>query len=100
MATAHVMAEDAQRPKVMPKRRDLPARPAGPELLVRDPGTGKVHFLNATAAVVWECCDGATGFAECEERLTSRFAIAKGTDVAADINAALRDFAERGLLRS
>jgi hypothetical protein len=82
----------------MPLRRDLPFRPAGQEGLVRDPQNGKVHFLNATASVIWECCDGETTVAECERRLRTTFVIPADAAVGDDIREVVRDFGRRGLL--
>jgi PqqD family protein of HPr-rel-A system len=84
--------------QLLPKRRDLPARFAVRELLVRDPANGKVHFLNRTAAAVWECCDGSTSITECESRLREQFAVPIEADVLGDIQQSLADFARRGLL--
>jgi PqqD family protein of HPr-rel-A system len=84
--------------KQLPRRRELPTRVVGQELLVRDPQSGQVHFLSATAALIWDCCDGQTSFAECASRLNAAFAIPEGVDIGADIREALDDFARRGLL--
>ena len=82
----------------LPKRRGLAGRPAGGEVLLRDPKSSAVHFLSATAAHVWECCDGETTAAECVSRLRGAFAIPEGTDVDGDVREAVEDFARRGLL--
>lgn len=82
---------------LLPRRRDLPTRAAGQDLLVREPETGGVHFLNAAAAVVWDCCDGVTPISDCASRLRERFAVPADTDLAADIHAIAADLAERGL---
>lgn len=84
--------------KLLPPRRDVPSRIVDQELLVRDPQTGQVHFLSATAALIWNCCDGQTSFAECASRLNAAFAIPEGVDIGADIQEALDGFAQRGLL--
>lgn len=89
---------DRKADQEMPRRRDLPARPAGSELMIRDPVNGRVHFLNATAAAVWECCDGETMRTDCERRLRSRFEVPEPADLQADIQAVLQGFSEKGLL--
>jgi hypothetical protein len=70
----------------------------GSELLVRDPVTQQVHFLNPSAAIVWECTDGRTTLGECEVRLRTAFVIPDTADVPADIRETLADFAQKGLL--
>jgi Coenzyme PQQ synthesis protein D (PqqD) len=88
----------AGREALLPKRLDLPGRPVSRDLMLRDPETGRVHFLNATAAVVWNCCDGETSVAECAQRLRSAFAVPPSVDLLADIRAAVTDLNRRGLL--
>jgi hypothetical protein len=83
---------------MLPRRRGLAARTVGQEVLVRDPESGKVHFLNGTAAVIWECCDGATSPGECERRLRESFTIPPEVDLAADIRETVAGFAEKGLI--
>ncbi|MBV9851362.1 MAG: PqqD family protein [Armatimonadetes bacterium] len=83
---------------LLPRRRDLPVRPAGRDLLVREPEDGRVHFLNASAALIWECCDGETTLATCVQRLRSAFPIPAETDLDEDIRAAVADLSARGLL--
>ena len=70
----------------------------GRELLITDPDTGQVHFLNATAAEVWDCCDGQVTLAACEERLRLRFAVPGTVNLSSDIAVILRDLETRGLL--
>ena len=88
----------AGRDALLPKRLDLPGRPVSTDLMLRDPETGRVHFLNSTAAVVWNCCDGDTSVHECEQRLRDAFTIPPSVDLLADIRAAVADLNRRGLL--
>ena len=81
----------------LPRRRDLPTRAAGQDLLVREPDNGGVHFLNATAALVWNCCDGETSVQECAGRMREAFAAPEDADLAADIREIAADLAARGL---
>ena len=82
----------------LPRRRLLTARAAGQDTLVSDPDSGQVHFLNAAATLVWDCCDGQTTAAACIARLRAAFAVPPDADVAADIQAVLSDLEKRGLL--
>jgi PqqD family protein of HPr-rel-A system len=90
--------DDSGESVLLPRRRDLAHRMAGQEALVRDAEGGMVHFLSPTAAVIYECCDGATNFSACEARLRDSFDVPPGTDLAQDIREALADFAKKGLL--
>ena len=92
------VTQDSGSEAVLPRRRDLPSRGMGAEVLVRDPVTQQVHFLNPSAAVGWECADGRTTLGECEARLRAAFVIPDAADVAADIRDTLADFAQKGLL--
>ena len=83
---------------LLPRVRPLNARAAGEDTLLSDPGDGKVHFLNATAALVWQCCDGRTTLDDCVRRLRAAFAIPLEADVAADVRDVLADLTQRGLL--
>lgn len=85
---------------LLPKHRLLAQRTAGRETLVRDPESTMVHFLSPTAALIWECCDGATSMADCEARLRGAFEVPPGTDLARDIQETLADFAKKGLLEN
>jgi|SRR5579872_4009013 len=82
----------------LPKRRAFASSSAGEELLVRDPVSGQVHFLNPAAAAVWECCDGATTLRTCADHLRAEFDVPEETDLAADIRETIADFAQQGLL--
>ncbi len=82
----------------LPKRRDLSVRPAGGDVLVRDAANGTVHFLNPTAAVVWDCCDGQTAVSACAARIRASFAIKPDTDLTADIREIVQGFERLGLL--
>ena len=72
---------------MIPRRRaDLIAREVDGEALVLDRAAGKIHQLNATAAFIWDHCDGASSM----EDVVSRLAGCYGLD--ADI--ARRDVAK------
>ncbi len=82
----------------LPLRRDLPSRQTGDELLVRDPASGQVHFLNPTAAVIWQSCDGATSVQACAEALRARFAVPNSVDLAQDVLRTVAAFERQGLI--
>jgi hypothetical protein len=84
----------------LPQRRQYTSQSVGNELMITEPESGKVHFFNATAAIVWECCDGRTSFAECEKRLRERFSVPDSVDLATDIRTIVHNFSERGLIEA
>ncbi len=44
-----------------PRRKDgVTLRTAEGEIMLYDPDTEQVHFVNATAAAIWHLCDGET----------------------------------------
>jgi hypothetical protein len=83
---------------MLPCRRELPERIVGQEILVRDPDTGQVHFLNPTAGLVWQSCDGKTSLGECVRLLRAKFDVPEEADIAADVSEIVADFAQRGIL--
>ena len=85
---------------ILPPRRDLPQRTVGQEVLVRDPDTGQVHFLNPTAALIWQSCDGATSLDACVRLLRTTFSIPEDIDLATDVGEIVTDFAQRGILHA
>ena len=64
---------------------------------MREPDNGSVHFLNATAAVIWNCCDGQTSVQDCVSRLRETFDIPADIDLTADIHEVITDLTKRGL---
>jgi PqqD family protein of HPr-rel-A system len=40
------------------RRTDLLVRAMNGEIVVLDKGSKKIHHLNATASLIWRCCDG------------------------------------------
>jgi hypothetical protein len=82
----------------MPKRRNLPNSKAGNEAFVQTPLDAKIHFLNPTAVIVWECCDGMTTLLECENQIRERFNVPASADLKADILKVIADIRLKGLL--
>lgn len=82
-----------------PRRRpDLMVERFGRETLIMHTASDRVHFLNPTAQVVWELCDGHHTAAEMAAALREQFAAPSEQDVAADVAAVLADFAAHDLL--
>jgi hypothetical protein len=70
--------------------RELPE-----ELLVYDTETHEAHCLNATAAFVWQQCDGTTGVPEIADRVRATFKTEMDDEV---VWLALEDLWKRQLL--
>jgi len=82
----------------LPRRVDgIVTRTLGAKLILYNPESREVSVLNASAAAVWELCDGETPVAVAVGRLQSRFRIATPRDLQADVTAVLRMLAQRGL---
>ena len=60
---------------------------------------GELHFLNSVAALVWQCCDGESSAVEIAEDLAEIFGVAPES-LKADVDKAIRDFEDAGLLAS
>ena len=87
----------AERPKA---RDDVVFRPLGREWVLYDPGSRKVHVLNATAALVWELCDGEHDAVAMARALRQTVADPPDDDtVREDVADALATFRDEGLLR-
>lgn len=67
-------------------------------LVVYDPERDRVHYLNATASVVFTLCDGEHDRAAMGAVLAESFGLAEPP--AADVDAALTQLSDEGLLRS
>jgi hypothetical protein len=74
------------------------SRPLGAKVVLYNPDVREVSVLNATAATVWDLCDGQTPLADVITRLRARFHIAESRDVEADVTTVLHTLARRGLL--
>jgi len=75
----------------------LEVEDTGDEVLVYLPGGDKTLFLNETAALVWRLCDGHRTGSEMVELLTEAYPDAQA-EIAPQVQAALADFIERGLV--
>lgn len=55
------------------RREDVTIESIGEDRIVSDPSSGATHHLNATAAMVWQWCDGNTMTRAMARRLTRHF---------------------------
>lgn len=72
--------------------------PVDRELVVVDEATGRVHALNPTAALVWECLDGQASLATIVDELQEAFGAPRAT-ISADVLGVVREFGTLGFLR-
>ncbi|GIV80000.1 MAG: hypothetical protein KatS3mg050_4394 [Litorilinea sp.] len=70
----------------------------GEELVVYDPEAQKIHFLNGTASLVWQLCDGRHPLPELAAALHIRFHVPADRNVEADVEALLAELDRQGLL--
>jgi len=75
----------------------LEVEDTGDEVLVYLPGSDKTLFLNETAALVWRLCDGQRTGTQMIELLTEAYPEAQA-EIGPQVQAALADFIERGLV--
>ena len=81
-----------------PRRRDdLAARELEGEVLLYDSSGARAHALNATAARVWELCDGTRTLDEIVDGIREIFDVDKPT-ARRDVERLLVEFGQRGLL--
>lgn len=77
---------------------DLRERQAGNDLVLYDPQRGRMHVLNASAAMIWRLCDGSRTEEEIVARLTSEFEVDEAADPARDVSEILGLFKKENLL--
>jgi hypothetical protein len=68
-------------------------------LVVYDPGRDRVHYLNATAAVIFVLCDGVRDAAAIAAKAAAIFG-AGGGPSPAEVETCLRQLRDEGILRS
>lgn len=81
----------------MVRRPDLLIRDSEGETLLYDPASGRAHWLNATAAVIWKLIDGVASKRDLVETVGDLFALEPG-EAQAGVNAVVDELAAQGLL--
>lgn len=95
------MSESAhgEEPETPSGREDVVFRSLAHEWVLYDPETSQLHVLNATAAMVWGLCDGATTRAQMVSEIRESLAGAPdAATVRKDVDEILGRFASEGLL--
>lgn len=70
----------------------------GGEVLLHSVNSEQIHYLNATASLIWDLCDGQHTLEDMETALRASFAIPAEADVQADIQHTLESLVDKGLL--
>jgi hypothetical protein len=82
-----------------PRRRShVEERRAGEDLVLYDPAGGRLHVLNATAAAIWNLCDGSLPAPAIAGKFSAEFRVDPGQDPQADARLLLRSLFEAGLI--
>ena len=79
-------------------RSELPQQRLGEELMVFDHEADKVHVLNGTSAVVWECLSRGEDLEGVANGLRATFNVCEDQEVSLVVDAAVEQLSERGLL--
>jgi len=82
------------------RRKDILSEEFEDGLVLCDPITEQVVYLNATGAAIWEMCDGETDPGDMVRELVSLFPEADEEKVKREVVAFLADLQARGFLGS
>ena len=77
---------------------DMRERWAGNDLVLYNARRGRMHVLNAPAALIWRLCDGSRTEEEIVERLTSEFEVGQGENPKRDVRKILGLLLEENLI--
>ena len=89
------MWDESYRPTI---RRDLQYRELEDGGVIYDTSAETIHTLNATAAYIWNCCDGLHNVSEIVSEL-NRLVNVPTDQAARDVSEALTYFQREALLR-
>ncbi|MCP3903374.1 MAG: PqqD family protein [Planctomycetes bacterium] len=84
----------------MPRRREnVVVDDLGDEVVFSDPVDGSAYFLNATARIVWDRCDGRSTTRQMAAAITHAYDV-DDEHALADVEQVVVRLAEAGLLRT
>jgi pyrroloquinoline quinone biosynthesis protein D len=86
-------------PRVPTRRPDVAAFALDDELVLYDPCSARAHVLNATAARMWELCDGARTTSSVAREIAASYAL-DDEQAHADVREFVEDLGQAGLLRA
>ena len=78
-------------------RSDLNTRLIEEEVVILDRANGTVHRLNATAAAIWNLCDGQRSAPVIAEQISATYELDPG-DALREVSRTIADFERLGLL--
>jgi hypothetical protein len=81
------------------RRTDLLVRTIDGEIVILDKRARKIHQLNATASLIWQCCDGNNTADTIAATIAEHFACQIQT-VVDDVRSTLRQLEVLGLIES
>jgi Coenzyme PQQ synthesis protein D (PqqD) len=90
------MQDDLFVPRV---REDIQYRELEDGGVIYDTAAERIHTLNATAAYIWNCCDGLHNLLEIASELQRNLAVIPGNALQ-DVRQIVSQFDQEGLLRS
>jgi hypothetical protein len=85
--------------EIAPRSEQLPVRVVDGEVVVYDPKRERMHVLNATAAYLWQSCDGSHTVSQIISLLTERYPDSR-FEIEMDVTQAVRQLIDEGLLRA
>ncbi|MGQ0551675.1 MAG: HPr-rel-A system PqqD family peptide chaperone [Planctomycetota bacterium] len=75
----------------------MSAEIVGTQFALHDPATGQVHFLNESAALIWELCDGTRTVSDITQEVARLYARPVEL-VASDVDRVVAELRASGLL--
>jgi hypothetical protein len=79
---------------------NLTLKDLGDEFLIYSSERKEIHVINPTGRMIWDMCDGLHTISEMEKELREHFSVPAERDLAADIQATIGTFREKGLLQN
>jgi len=80
------------------RKSDIETKAIGSETLLCTTNGEEIHVLNATAALIWQLCDGLHNPQEMERSIREEFSVAAEMNVLADIENTLQILRSKNLL--
>lgn len=87
-------------PALKPKiRSDLSVVQMEGEAVIYDERSGQIHYLNRTATIVFNLCDGSSTIPEFSKDIAEAFSLSAG-EVERQVRSLIRNFREAGFLEA
>lgn len=69
------------------------------ELILSDPGTGKIHVLNETSRLIWDMADGMHTIKDIEHKIKEQFQSVSDHEIRKDIERFIEELTGKELLK-